>query len=120
MTKKENKDNLLVEEKIEHAFKALHHEIDFASKTLNVKSIDFADTLHNIVFSLKLSVEELENINKQLNDQNVAMISELTTFTLLPEKITHSVNNIVPQIACEVEKIHSNSILEIQDRSVRL
>lgn len=40
MTKKENKDNLLVEEKIEHAFKALHHEIDFASKTLNVKSGD--------------------------------------------------------------------------------
>lgn len=120
MTKKENKDNLLVEEKIEHAFKALHHEIDFASKTLNVKSSDFADTLHNIVLSLKLSVEELENINKQLNDQNVAMISELTTFTLLPEKITHSVNNIVPQIACEVEKIHSNSILEIQDRFISL
>ena len=48
------------------------------------------------------------------------MISELTTFTLLPEKITHSVNNIVPQIACEVEKIHSNSILEIQDRFISL
>jgi hypothetical protein len=119
MTKKENKDNL-VEEKIEQAFKALHHEIDFASKTLNVKSSDFGDTLHSAISSLKLSLSKLENITKQLNDQNTAAISELTTFTLLPEKITHSVNNIVPQIACEVEKIHSNSILEIQDRFISL
>jgi hypothetical protein len=119
MTKKENKDNL-VEEKIEQAFKALHHEIDFASKTLNVKSSDFGNTLHSAISSLKLSLSKLENITKQLNDQNTAAISELTTFTLLPEKITHSVNNIVPQIACEVEKIHSNSILEIQDRFISL
>ena len=98
----------------------MHHEIDFASKTLNVKSSDFGDTLHSAISSLKLSLSKLENITKQLNDQNTAAISELTTFTLLPEKITHSVNNIVPQIACEVEKIHSNSILEIQDRFISL
>ena len=120
MSKTENKDNLLVEEKIEHAFKALHHEIDFASKMLNVKSGDFADTLHDAISSLKLSVRELEDINKQINDKNTSMISELTTFTLLPEKITHSIQNVVPQIACEVEKIHSNSILEIQDRFISL
>jgi hypothetical protein len=120
MTEKENKDNLLIEEKIEHAFKALHHEIDFASKALNVKSGDFADTLHAAISSLKLSLSELENINKQLNDQNTSMISELTTFALLPEKITYSIKNIVPQIACEVEKIHSDSILEIQDRFTSL
>ena len=100
MTEKENKDNLLIEEKIEHAFKALHHEIDFASKALNVKSGDFADTLHAAISSLKLSLSELENINKQINDQNNSMISELTKFALLPEKITYSIKNIVPQIAC--------------------
>ena len=87
---------------------------------MNVKSSDFGNTLHSAISSLKLSLSKLENITKQLNDQNTAAISELTTFTLLPEKITHSVNNIVPQIACEVEKIHSNSILEIQDRFISL
>ena len=117
---KKNNDNLLVEEKIEQAFKALHHEIDFASKALNVKSGDFANTLHDAISSLKLSLSELENINKQLNDQNTAMISELTTFALLPEKITYSIQNVVPQIAFEVEKIHSNRILEIQDRFTSL
>jgi hypothetical protein len=117
---KKNNDNLLVEEKIEQAFKALHHEIDFASKALNVKSGDFANTLHDAISSLKLSLSELENVNKQLNDQNTAMISELTTFALLPEKITYSIQNVVPQIAFEVEKIHSNRILEIQDRFTSL
>ena len=117
---KKNNDNLLVEEKIEQAFKALHHEIDFASKALNVKSGDFANTLHDGISSLKLSLSELENINKQLNDQNTAMISELTTLALLPEKITYSIQNVVPQIAFEVEKIHSNRILEIQDRFTSL
>ena len=117
---KKNNDNLLVEEKIEQAFKALHHEIDFASKALNVKSGDFANTLHDAISSLKLSLSELENVNKQLNDQNTAMISELTTFALLPEKITYSIQNVVPQIAFEVEKIHSNRILEIQNRFTSL
>ena len=117
---KKNDDNLLVEEKIEQAFKALHHEIDFASKALNVKSGDFANTLHDAISSLKLSLSELENVNKQLNDQNTAMISELTTFALLPEKITYSIQNVVPRIAFEVEKIHSNRILEIQDRFTSL
>ena len=117
---KKNNDNLLVEEKIEQAFKALHHEIDFASKALNVKSGDFANTLHDAISSLKLSLSELENVNKQLNDQNTAMISELTTFALLPEKITYSIQNVAPQIAFEVEKIHSNRILEIQDRFTSL
>ena len=117
---KEPKDNLLIEEKIEQAFKSLHHEIDFASKVLNVKSSDFANTLHDAISSLKLSLSELENINKQINDQNTAMINELTTFALLPEKITYSIKNIVPQIACEVEKIHNNRILEIQDRFISL
>jgi len=117
---KELKDNLLFEEKIEQAFKALHHEIDFASKALNVKSGDFANTLHDAISSLKLSLSELENINKQINNQNTMMINELTTFALLPEKITYSIKNIVPQISCEVEKIHSNRILEIQDQFTSL
>jgi len=85
MTKKENEDNL-VEEKIEQAFKALHHEIDFASKTLNVKSSDFGNTLHSAISSLKLSLSKLENITKQLNDQNTAAISELTAFLRTTQK----------------------------------
>jgi len=117
---KENNNNLLVEEKIEQAFKALHHEIDFASKALNAKSTDFANTLHESISSLKLSISELENINKQLSNQNTAMISELNTFALLPEKITHSIQNIIPQIGGEVERIHGNRILEIQDRFISL
>jgi hypothetical protein len=117
---KENNDNLLVEEKIEQAFKALHHEIDFASKALNAKSADFANTLHESISSLKFSLSELENINKQLNDQNTAMISELNTFALLPEKITHSIQNIIPLIGSEVERIHGNRISEIQDRFISL
>lgn len=116
----ETNDNLIIEDKIEQAFKALHHEINFTSKVLNAQSGDFANTLHESISSLKLSLKELENINKQLNDQNTAMISELTTFALLPEKITHSIQNIIPQIGAEVEKIHSKRILEIQDRFISI
>ena len=109
-------DNLLAKKEIAQAFKALHHEIDFASRALNIKSGDFANTLNNSISSLQHLLSSLESLNKQMDGQNKAMIDELNTLTILPSKIAESVQSIVPEIANRVEKIHNHRILEIKDQ----
>jgi hypothetical protein len=101
---------------IEQAFTKLHHEINFASKVLNLNSSNFGNSLNESISSLKHSLTEMENLNKQINEQNTIMVNELTTFALLPEKITKNINAIIPKIANEVEKIHASSVLEVKDQ----
>lgn len=98
---------------ITEILKQLHYEINFASKSLGIKTSEFNNNLEGTITKLSALLKQFNESGTQIQDQNTRMSEELMTFALLPEKITNSINDIAPQIAINVEKIHSSSILEI-------
>ena len=115
MNEEDTKD-ILIAHQIEQSLKKLHNEIDFASKILNVKSDEYGDTLNSCISSFKSLLEKLEDVLEQSKSQKQMIIDEIAILTLLPEKITNNIKQIIPQIASEIEQIHQPHVLEIKEQ----
>lgn len=113
-------NNLTIEDQLQQALKKLHYEIDFVTKSLDIKSQNFNATLESSILEFETLLKTLENLVEQNKEQQTRISNELTTFTLLPEKITSNIVNIVPQIASKVETIHQSHIIKIKEQFLSL
>lgn len=113
-------NNLTIEDQLQQSLKKLHYEIDFVTKSLDIKSQNFNATLQSSTLAFELLLTKFENLVEQNKEHQTIITNELTTFTLLPEKITNNMVNIVPQIASRVETIHQPHITEVKEQFLSL
>ncbi|WP_341748922.1 MULTISPECIES: hypothetical protein [unclassified Candidatus Tisiphia] len=109
---KEQVEKNLLEERVEKVLEKLHLEIDFASKSFENKSLEFNNTLNKSVSKLQATLEEIKSFAEQSKIQHQEQESALQSYALLKE--------IVPQIASEVEKIHSEKVEGINKKFEKL
>ena len=109
---KEQVEKNLLEERVEKVLEKLHLEIDFASKSFENKSLEFNNTLNKSVSKLQATLEEIKSFSEQSKIQHQEQESALQSYALLKE--------IVPQIASEVEKIHSEKVEGINKKFEKL
>ncbi len=95
---------------LEKAIKDLHHEVDFASNAFVGHANQTQSSLASTNTSMQETLKTITVLLSAFSEASTKIQDQIMTLALLPKKVQQVLEELVPNIAKEVEKIHSQRL----------
>ena len=95
---------------LQKAIKDLHHEVDFASNAFAGHANQTQSSLASTNTSMQETLKTITVLLSAFSEASTKIQDQIMTLALLPKKVQQVLEELVPNIAKEVEKIHSQRL----------
>ena len=95
---------------LQKAIKDLHHEVDFASNAFVGHANQTQSSLASTNTSMQETLKTITVLLSAFSESSTKIQDQIMTLALLPKKVQQALEELVPNIGKEVEKIHSQRL----------
>jgi len=95
---------------LQKAIKDLHHEVGFASNAFVGHANETQSSLASTNTSMQKTLETITSLLTSFSASSTKIQDQIMTLALLPKKVQQALEELVPNIGNEVEKIHSQRL----------
>ena len=97
-------------ELLEKAIKNLHHEVGFASNAFVGHANETGSSLASTNKSMQETLKTITSLLTSFSDAATKIQDQIMTLALLPKKVQQALEELVPNLGKEVEKLHSQRL----------